>query len=88
MSDEADQQVPAVRDARIREHALEVRLRHADHRAGESWSSAAISYRSTGAHWAVTIGSSADKKTRTNAMGAAAFTPVDMKPVTTAGAPS
>ena len=34
------------------------------------------------------IGSNADRNTRTNAAKAAAFTPVDMKPVTTVGAPS
>ena len=33
-------------------------------------------------------GSNADRKTRTNAANAAAFTPVDMKPVTAGGAPS
>src|SRR5829696_7340437 len=33
-------------------------------------------------------GSSAERNTRTNAAMAAAFTPVDMKPVTTVGAPS
>ncbi len=33
-------------------------------------------------------GSNADRKTRTNAANAAAFTPVDMKPVTEDGAPS
>src|SRR5204862_7554266 len=34
------------------------------------------------------IGSNADRNTRTNAANAAAFTPVDMKPVTDEGAPS
>src|SRR5579862_9924817 len=34
------------------------------------------------------IGSSVDRKTRTNAANAAAFTPVDMKAVTIVGAPS
>ena len=33
-------------------------------------------------------GSKAERNTRTNAANAAAFTPVDMKPVTTVGAPS
>ncbi len=33
-------------------------------------------------------GSNADRKTRANAANAAALTPVDMKPVTIAGAPS
>ena len=33
-------------------------------------------------------GSNADRNTRTNAANAAAFTPVDMKPVTAGGAPS
>src|SRR6185503_8892202 len=33
-------------------------------------------------------GSKLERKTRTNAANAAAFTPVDMKPVTMAGAPS
>src|SRR5262252_209910 len=33
-------------------------------------------------------GSNADRNTRTNAANAAAFTPVDMKPVTDEGAPS
>src|ERR687898_3486132 len=33
-------------------------------------------------------GSSAERNTRANAAKAAAFTPVDMKPVTTVGAPS
>ena len=47
---------------------------------------AAITH-STGAQ-SVIIGSSDDRNTRTNAATAAAFTPVDMKPVTTAGAPS
>ena len=35
-----------------------------------------------------TSGPSAERNTRANAATAAAFTPVDMKPVTTAGAPS
>ncbi len=35
-----------------------------------------------------TIGPSADRNTRANAATAAAFTPVDMNPVTTVGAPS
>src|SRR4051795_8774887 len=34
------------------------------------------------------IGSNTDRKTRRNAANAAAFTPVDMKPVTAGGAPS
>ena len=42
---------------------------------------------STGAQSA-TIGASAERNTRAKAATAAAFTPVDMKPVTTAGAPS
>src|SRR6476646_5732563 len=42
---------------------------------------------STGTHW-LWSGSSADRNTRTNAANAAAFTPVDMKPVTADGAPS
>ena len=33
-------------------------------------------------------GSNAERNTRTKAAKAAAFTPVDMKPVTTVGAPS
>ena len=33
-------------------------------------------------------GSNADRNTRANAANAAAFTPVDMKPVTAGGAPS
>ena len=33
-------------------------------------------------------GSSGDRNTRVNAANAAAFTPVDMNPVTTVGAPS
>ncbi len=41
---------------------------------------------STGAQSARTA-SNADRNTRTNAANAAAFTPVDMKPVTTVGAP-
>ena len=32
-------------------------------------------------------GSNVERKTRTNAANAAAFTPVDMKPVTSVGAP-
>src|SRR5262245_21613576 len=41
----------------------------------------------TGAHSPLN-GSNADRNTRANAANAAAFTPVDMKPVTMAGAPS
>ena len=47
---------------------------------------AAITH-STGAQSRL-IGSSADRNTRAKAAIAAAFTPVDMKPVTTGGAPS
>src|SRR5476649_2709030 len=38
-------------------------------------------------HWACS-GANAERNTRTNAANAAAFTPVDMKPVTAGGAPS
>jgi hypothetical protein len=38
-----------------------------------------------GPHWALS-GSNADRNTRANAANAAAFTPVDMKPVTAGGA--
>ena len=48
---------------------------------------AAATTQSTGAQ-SVIIGSSAERNTRANAAIAAALTPVDMKPVTTAGAPS
>ena len=41
----------------------------------------------TGAHSPLN-GSNAERNTRANAANAAAFTPVDMKPVTIAGAPS
>ncbi len=41
----------------------------------------------TGAHSSLN-GSKADRNTRANAANAAAFTPVDMNPVTMAGAPS
>src|SRR5262245_51652472 len=47
---------------------------------------AAITDR-TGIQWACS-GSSGDRKTRTNAPNAAAFTPVDMNAVTIVGAPS
>ena len=40
----------------------------------------------TGTH-STRSGSSAERKTRTNAANAAALTPVDMKPVTSVGAP-
>src|SRR5918994_5192827 len=48
---------------------------------------AAAIHHSTGAHSAI-IGSRPLRNTRTNAATAAALTPVDMKPVTTVGAPS
>src|ERR1700736_4280910 len=41
----------------------------------------------SGRQWGYS-GSKAERKTRTNAANAAAFTPVDMKPVTAGGAPS
>src|SRR5919109_5329510 len=48
---------------------------------------AAATVQRTGAQ-SLIIGSRADRNTRANAAIAAALTPVDMKPVTTAGAPS
>src|SRR5690242_2144322 len=48
---------------------------------------AAATTQSTGAHWPRS-GSKAERNTRANAAKAAAFTPVDMKPVTAGGAPS
>src|SRR5438128_6615523 len=42
----------------------------------------------TTTHQLLCSGSNADRNTRTNAANAAAFTPVDMKPVTAEGAPS
>ena len=48
---------------------------------------AAATHHSTGAQSAI-IGSRPFRNTRTNAAIAAALTPVDMKPVTTVGAPS
>src|SRR3954465_3961349 len=48
---------------------------------------AAATAHRTGAQWALS-GSNADRNTRANAANAAAFTPVDMNPVTAGGAPS
>ena len=48
---------------------------------------ATASAETIGAHSAC-MGSKADRNTRMNAAKAAAFTPVDMKPVTSVGAPS
>ena len=48
---------------------------------------AAATTQRTGPHCALS-GSNADRNTRANAANAAAFTPVDMKPVTAGGAPS
>ena len=48
---------------------------------------AAARSQTTGAH-SVLKGSKDDRNTRANAANAAALTPVDMKPVTMAGAPS
>src|SRR5580765_8486800 len=48
---------------------------------------AAATIHRTGPQCALS-GSNAERKTRVNAANAAAFTPVDMKPVTAGGAPS
>ena len=91
---EADEQIASVRNARIRERIM-VRLEIQHRRATGSEApttvprimvAAAITH-TTGAQSALN-GSNDERNTRANAANAAAFTPVDMKPVTIAGAPS
>ncbi len=69
-----------MRDARVRQHPLDARSARRPTTVPTIIVAAAIT-QSAGAHSARS-GSSAERNTRANAANAAAFTPVDMKPVT------